>query len=96
MKTARNCLYNSGFGQATRYMWNDGKYVVWQYIIQSYNEDQENGLKMLPKITSDHVKLTLYSVMRVNLAAQVLSSAMSSVLTQFGPPEASATADTVR
>ena len=34
VKTARNCLYNSCFGQAIRYMWNGGKYVVWQYIIQ--------------------------------------------------------------
>ena len=31
--------------------------------------------------------------MRVNLAAQVLSSTMSFVLNQFGPPEASATAE---
>ena len=29
VKTAGNCLYNSGFGQATRCMWNGGKYVVW-------------------------------------------------------------------
>ena len=93
VKTARNCLYNSGFGQATRYMWNGGKYVVWQYIIQIYNEDQENGLKILPRITSDHVKLTSYSVMRVNVATQVLSSTMSSMLTQLGPAEASATAE---
>ena len=93
VKTARNCLHNSGFGQATQYMWNGGKYVVWQHIIQIYNEGQENGLKILPIIISDHVKLTLYSVMRVNLATQVLSSTMSSVLTQFGPPEASATAE---
>ena len=92
MKTARNYLYNSCFSQATRYMWNGGKYVVWQYIIQIYNEDQENGLKILPIITSDHVKLTSYSVMN-NLAAQVLSPTMSSVLTQFGPPEVSATAE---
>ena len=47
----------------------------------------------MPKITSDQVKLTSYSVIRVNLAAQVLNSTMSSVLTQFGPPEASSTAE---
>ena len=50
-------------------------------------------MKILRRITSDHVKLKSYSVMRVNLATQVLSSTMSSVLTQFGPPEASATAE---
>ena len=92
MKTSRNCLYNSGIGHGTRTMWNNGKYVLWQYIVQMFREDQENGLKLLPRITSDHVRLTSYSVMKVNLAAQVLSSTMAAVLTKFGAPEASATA----
>ena len=29
VKTARNCLYNSGFGLSTRYMWNDGDFIIW-------------------------------------------------------------------
>ena len=37
-----------------------------------YN-DADNGFKRLPKITSDHINITRYSVMRVNRAAQVLS-----------------------
>ena len=60
-----------------------------------FREDQENGLKLLHRITSDHVRLTSYSVMKVNLAAQVLlllSSTVAAVLTKFGAPEASATA----
>ena len=54
------------------------------YII--YN-DLESGLKLVPKLTSDHVNLTPYSVMRVRLAAQVLSESVGSVLNAFGPVE---------
>ena len=28
LKTAWNCLYNSGSGSCSRYMWNDGKYLL--------------------------------------------------------------------
>ena len=54
--------------------------------------DLEDGLHLLPKITTDHVNLTSYSVIRVNLAAQVLSSTMANVLKTFGPPDAAGTA----
>ena len=32
LKTARNCLYHSGNGRQTRYMWNNEKYLLWQHI----------------------------------------------------------------
>jgi len=51
----------------------------------------ETGLKLLPKITNEHVNLNAYSVMRVNLAAQVLSSTMAAILKAFRPPEAAGT-----
>ena len=57
-----------------------------------YFSDLEDGLHLLPKITTDHVNLTSYSVMRVNLAAQVLSSTMANVLKAFGPPDTAGTA----
>ena len=93
VKTLRNCLYHSGSGTCTRYMWKDGKYLPWQYIVQLYDEDQENGLKLLPKITSDHIQLSSYSAMRVNLAAQVLSSTVAAVLKECGSPDASETSN---
>lgn len=70
-------------------MWNDGQYILWQHIAQLFYEDAENGLKLLPKLTQDHIKLNSYSVMRVNLADQVLSATVSAVLTTFGSPESS-------
>lgn len=92
VKTTRNCLKSSGSGSCTRYMWNDGNYVLWQHITALYYEDVDNGLKLLPRLTYEHINLNAYSVMRVNLAAQVLSASVASVLKAFGPPEASATA----
>ena len=92
VKTTRNCLKSSGSGSCTRYLWNDGKYVLWQHITALYYEDIDNGLKLLPRLTYEHINLNAYSVMRVNLAAQVLSASVASVLKTFGPPEASATA----
>ena len=51
----------------------------------------EDGLKILPKITSEHVFLTTFSVMRVSYAVQVLSRSMATVLREFGGAEASET-----
>ena len=50
----------------------------------------ERGLKLVNKLTRVHIKLT-YSVMRVNLAAQVLSEIVGNVLNNFGPEEAAGT-----
>lgn len=92
IKTTRNCLKSSGSGSCTRYMWNGGLYVLWQHISAMFFQDVDNGLKLLPRLTYDHIHLNSYSVMRVNLAAQVLSASVASVLKAFGPPEAAATA----
>ena len=56
-----------------------------------YYEDLENALKLVNKLTSDHINLTSYSVMRFNLAAQVLSENFGNVLNNFGPEEAKGT-----
>ena len=67
MKTVRNCLFLSGSGRGTRYMWN-GFFLLWSHIARIYYEDLESGLKLVNKLTSDHINLTSYSVMKVNLA----------------------------
>ena len=91
MKTARNCLFYSGSGRGTRYMWNNGFFLLWSDIARICDEDLESGLKLVNKLTSDHINLTSYSVMRVNLAAQVLSETVGNVLNSFGPEEAAGT-----
>ena len=92
IKTTRNCLSNAGAGRATRYVWNSGYFILWTHITSLYYQDFDCGLKMLNKLTSDHINLTPYSVMRVSLAAQILSETVSTVMNTFGSPDMTATA----
>ena len=50
-------------------------------------------IKLLPKMTCEHVYLTQYSVMNVWLAAQVLSTTVSKVLSNYGRANAAGTAE---
>ena len=92
IKTSRNCLANSGSCRCTRFMWNSGMFILWSHISQFYFCDMECGLKMLTKLTNDHMNLTPYIVMRVRFAAQVLSQTVGTCLNNFGPPETTGTA----
>ena len=50
IKTARNCLANSGSGRCTRYMWKDGLFILWNHIVRIFNEDGECGFTPYAKI----------------------------------------------
>ena len=39
-----------------------------------------NGLKLIPKLTLEHVQINTYFIMKVLLAAQVLSESVSNIL----------------
>ena len=73
-------------------MWNSGMFILWNNIGNIFYEDRECGLHLLPKITYEHIKLTSYSIMNVKLAAQVLSSTVSNVLSNYVSPDATETA----
>ena len=55
----------------------DGKDLRWKHILDLYNYRNTGavtstpGLSLLPKLTYEHVMLTSFSKMRVDLAAQV-------------------------
>ena len=51
-----------------------GKEISWKHIEKVYEDDQQPGvgLTLLPKIKREHIKLTSFSKMRVDLAAQVI------------------------
>lgn len=91
IKTCRNCLFNSGSGRCSRYMWNNDKYLLWQHVVDAYKQDLDNGLHMLPNLSADHILLNSYSVMKVKLAVQVLSDSMAVALRQLLGDEASET-----
>ena len=92
IKTARNCLSNSGSGKCSRFMWNNGDQILWSHIKEMFYDDQNHSLHLLPKLTYDHIHLTSYSKMNVRLAAQVLSDTTSKVLMNYGPKSSLATA----
>ncbi len=60
LKTRRNCLFNSGSGHHSRYMWNNGSDLLWTHIVSAFYKDQENGLHLLPRLSSDHIELNSY------------------------------------
>ena len=66
---------------------------MWFHISKLYYEDMECGLQILPKLANDHITLTPYSVMRVKLAAQILSETVSIVLSSFASKERQETAN---
>ena len=45
-RNTRNCLYHSGSGTCTRYMWNDGLFILWEHIAQLFYQDINNGLEV--------------------------------------------------
>ncbi len=92
MKTARNCLYNSGSGLCSRYMRNNGKFLLFRHIADLFYSDQEFGLHTLHKLTLDHIVLTSYSKMKVKLATQVLSKSVMIALQESKKEEVLETA----
>ena len=57
MKTARNCLYNSGKGRYTRCMWRNVMFILWNHISDIFYEGRECGFHILPKLANEHIKL---------------------------------------
>ena len=52
---------------------NNGKQISWKHLIDLYESDQGkgSGLSMVHKLKYEHLYLTSFSKMRVDLAAQV-------------------------
>ncbi len=80
VKTARNCLFNSGSGKCTRHLWNNDKHLLWEHISKIYFADLDCGLHQLPKLSVDHIVLKSFSKMKVKLAVQVMSKTVSLAL----------------
>eukprot|EP00731_Ephydatia_muelleri_P023298 Em0015g881a len=90
IKTTRNCWHN-------RMLWNNGKYICWDQLKQFYDMDTAKavGMRILPKLKFEHIYLTAFSKMRVDLAAQVLSESVSKALVLFCGDECNETSQFV-
>ena len=51
--------------------------MIWYHIYKIVSDEMNNGLKLIPKLTLEHVQLNPYSIMKVHLATQVLSESVS-------------------
>ena len=74
-------------------MWNTANHILWNYISDLFYEDLNCGLHTCPNFSLEYIKLNPFSKMNVRLAAQLLSSSVSTALKTFGPAEASSTAE---
>ena len=94
LKTGRNCWASSGTGKCSRYMWHNGKHILWTHLSRLFMEEISTcSTKILSKVTLQHIQLTQYSVMTVKYAAQVLSNTVAIALRRYGGDEASETAN---
>ena len=51
---------------------NNGEHILWDHLEELYKQSQaESGLYIGRRLTYEHLHLTSYSKMKVNLAAQV-------------------------
>ena len=96
IKTARNCLYNSVSSSRSHLMWNNGSYLLFRHIADLFYSNQEFALHVLPKLSLDHIVLTPYSKMKVNLATQVLSRSVAIALEESCDKEVLGTAQFCR
>ena len=85
LKTARNCLFNSGSGKCTRYLRSYGKYMLWEHIAKLYYLDLDFGLHQLPKLTVENIQLKSFAKMKVSFAVQVLSNTVAQALYEVIP-----------
>ena len=58
-----------------------GLFILWKHVKNLYDKTsgmavQSKGLSLLPKLKLEHIQLTSYSRMRVDLAAQVSISVL--------------------
>ena len=67
--------------------------MIWYHIYKIAFDEMNNGLKLIPKLTLEHVQLNPYSIRKVHLAIQVLSENVSYIFINYYPDAAHGTAE---
>ena len=100
LKTTRNNWENSFWRNKTRKLRNNNMWVSWLHLIDAFendiNDSNASGLRLLPKLTCDHLFLNPYLRMRVYLAAQVFSNRVAAAITMQGKEGTEETAKFVK
>ena len=79
LKTTRNCFSNSQYHKSSRLLWNGGN-ISWRHIVRLFEEHCKGQYRLCRKLTQQHISLTPFSIMKVNLAAQVMSNTVAKAL----------------
>lgn len=87
LKTARNCFSNSNWHSKSRYLWKCGSHILWTHLVSLFERDFNRTVKLMPKITNDHINLNSFLRMRVRLASQIFSSTVANALEEEFPGE---------
>ena len=78
LKTIRNSLNNSRVGKKTkRCLQKGGEKMLWQTIIDLYNENKSRNIRKSYKLTAQNIFIDSYSGMSVSHAAAVLSKTVA-------------------
>ena len=73
-------------------MWKEENFILWDHLHKILDDELENGLKLNPKLTVNHIQLSSFSCMNVKLAAQTLSATNANALNNYYGPEITQTA----
>ena len=88
LKTPHNNWENSFWRNKTRKLGNNDMWISWLQLIDAFendiNESNASGMRLLHKLTADHLFLNPYLRMRVYLAAQVFSNRVATAITIQG------------
>lgn len=100
LKTTRNNWENSCWRNKTKKLRNNGMWITWLQLIDAFENDvnasNASGLRILHKLTADHLFLNPYLRMRVYLAAQVFSNRVAHALSVQGKAGTEETAKFVK
>ena len=100
LKTTRNNWENSFWRNERRKLRKNNMWIYWLQLIDAFendiNESNASGLRLLHKLTADHLFLNPYLRMRVYLAAQVFSNRVANAITIQGKGGTEETAKFVR
>ena len=73
-------------------MWKEGNFILWNHSCKILDEEFENGLKLNPELTTNHIQLSSFSCMNVKLAAQMTSATNANIFNNYYGPETTQTA----
>lgn len=84
LKTIRNAFNSSGEPKAySKLLCINGEFIVWQTIVDLYEAEKYNHLRLAYKLNKQVVHLNNFSRMRVGYAAAVMSKTVANALRQM-------------